>query len=664
MIYRKKMRDLTVLLLLVLPLIGLGIQNSMAEPTVWVISAEGYDGNVDLATMTLLHEISGVDCIVKTTTFDRLDTVPFHSDVLVLVGHGQPDGLEVSDTILPWSNLYDEIAERRPGKAVVLACHSPTDLASNIVGFSGLIDAEAGALLAAWHVQQSVDPGSQKTLPLGRVIDAQRSMLHPLNRYVYFVHGYFGSNTDFYDMRTILLQRHYLETYETKHFSYFSAYGATTELEKVAVHGGCTISDFAINLANELLSLPAGSQVNIVSHSLGGVIVREMLRLKRTDLDTHGINFGQIILMGTPNAGTWLADPDNIWADILTLIVPLVVSGDLWPSPVFWSLCPRSSFMNTLNANPLSYSDGIRFTTAAAWDYAYGLALTLFHHGNVISDPIVTESSVHSIYAEYAWNQTTFQSMFHNNLVNDELGGRRTYDHVGEWLNYGDDSDGDGLLDDEESYYHGTNPDLYDTDGDGLSDGAELNTYNTEPLDSDSDNDGLSDGAEVNTYNTYPLDSDSDNDGLLDGAEVNAYGTNPLNWNTDGNSIGDGNEVSWGYNPLDANDPIPASSLIYKAWESAGTTGYVRVNHYSAMDYVKVYVKYKSSSGYWTSYMHVGTDYTPYYSGDYYVSWTLIQGYVQMKVEVKAYDSSSHYLGSDYWYVSLPGGGGGGPVPF
>ncbi len=200
---------------------------------------------------------------------------------------------------------------------------------------------------------------------------------------------------------------------------------------------------------------------------------------------------------------------------------------------------------------------------------------------------------------------------------------------------------GDEVIYSKGKYFYGTNPDLYDRDGDGLSDGAEVNTYNTDPLDSDSDNDGLSDGAEVNTH-----------------------GTNPLNWNTDGDAIGDGNEVSWGYNPLNANDPISASLLISKAWESSGTTGYVRVNHYSAMDYVKVYVKYKSSSGYWTSYIHVGTDYTPYYNSDYYVSWTLIVGYVEMKVQVKAYDSSNHYLGSDIWYVSLPGGGGGGgPVP-
>jgi hypothetical protein len=196
----------------------------MVEPTVWVISAEGYDGNVDLATRTLLHEISGVDCIMKTTTFERLDSVPFHSDVLVLVGHGQPDGLEVSGTILPWSDLYDEIAERSPGKAVVLACHSPTDLESNIVGFSGLIDAEAGALLAAWHIKQIINPDSQYAIPLNRVLNAQREMLHPLDSVLYFVHGYYGLDDDFEDMYDYLDSDEIkmLDNYDSmEYFDYF-----------------------------------------------------------------------------------------------------------------------------------------------------------------------------------------------------------------------------------------------------------------------------------------------------------------------------------------------------------------------------------------------------------------------------------------------------------
>ena len=61
---------------------------------------------------------------------------------------------------------------------------------------------------------------------------------------------------------------------------------------------------------------------------------------------------------------------------------------------------------------------------------------------------------------------------------------------------------------------------------------------------------------------------------------------------------------------------------------------------------------------------------SPYYYGDYYVAWSLLQGYVQMHVSVEAYESwgapgeaEDHYLGSDEQYVTLPGGGGGNPVP-
>jgi len=50
------------------------------------------------------------------------------------------------------------------------------------------------------------------------------------------------------------------------------------------------------------------------------------------------------------------------------------------------------------------------------------------------------------------------------------------------------------------------------------------------------------------------------------------------------------------------------------------------------------------------------------------VEWNLLQGYIQMQVNVQAYDSANHYLGSDQQYVTIPGGGGGGkpggdPVP-
>jgi hypothetical protein len=181
----------------------------------------------------------------------------------------------------------------------------------------------------------------------------------------------------------------------------------------------------------------------------------------------------------------------------------------------------------------------------------------------------------------------------------------------------------------------------------------------------DTDNDGLLNVEEEYWYHTDPYDSDTDNDNLSDFDEVNIYSTNPLAWSTDGDILSDSQEIAWGYDPNNTYDPINAQELTYSAWQVNGVTGYVRANHYSAMDYVKVYVSYKYSTGQWTSYFYVGTDYTPTYYGDYYVSWELLLGFVQMQVNVKAYDASGHYLGSDQQYVTLPGGGGkpGDPLP-
>lgn len=89
------------------------------------------------------------------------------------------------------------------------------------------------------------------------------------------------------------------------------------------------------------------------------------------------------------------------------------------------------------------------------------------------------------------------------------------------------DSDGDGLMDDEEAKL-GTDPFNKDTDGDGLSDGDEVKVYKTNPLNPDSDFDGLNDGQEVLTYKTNPNDRDTDKGGVADGHEVIEDHTNPL----------------------------------------------------------------------------------------------------------------------------------------
>lgn len=103
------------------------------------------------------------------------------------------------------------------------------------------------------------------------------------------------------------------------------------------------------------------------------------------------------------------------------------------------------------------------------------------------------------------------------------------------------DTDGDGLLDSEETGIYGTDPNDPDSDQDGLDDGDEI-ALATDPLDSDTDADGLFDGTEVDIALgeacPAPTVSDSDGDTLLDGYEV-TIGTNPCSSDTDADSVPD-----------------------------------------------------------------------------------------------------------------------------
>lgn len=111
----------------------------------------------------------------------------------------------------------------------------------------------------------------------------------------------------------------------------------------------------------------------------------------------------------------------------------------------------------------------------------------------------------------------------------------------------GQDSDGDGLTDTEESGL-GTDPFVADTDGDDLLDGEEAETYQTNVLLADTDTDGLQDGAEVKVHQTDPRKPDTDADLLNDGAEIEAK-TDPKVADTDQDGVGDGVEVSLGTDP-------------------------------------------------------------------------------------------------------------------
>jgi len=342
---------------------------------------------------------------------------------------------------------------------------------------------------------------------------------------------------------------------------------------------------------------------------MGGLITRQMLMTERPTLESHGMEIARVITLGTPHQGTHIATPG---LGILFVRIMNLFYNQPWITDVFAQMAPAHDFITTLNADPMSYSSGIEWYTFSAISYSGWADIMLLVHLDA-NDVPVASGRAHLSFA----TQTIIPDCEHNQLIDDIQ--QRTYADISTWLAGGIDSDNDGLLDVEER----------------------------------------------RVYSTDINDSDSDNDGISDGDEVHIYGTNPNYWNTDGDVISDGNEVAWGYDPLNANSPIPASSLISSVSViTSSRTVKVYVNHYPAMDYVKFYVKYKTKFGSWTSYSYMGSDYTPTTNGDYYDTWTHPTVYTRMMVMVKAYDSYGHWLGSDYHTSGInPGGGGGGDPP-
>lgn len=95
------------------------------------------------------------------------------------------------------------------------------------------------------------------------------------------------------------------------------------------------------------------------------------------------------------------------------------------------------------------------------------------------------------------------------------------------------DSDGDGLTDEEESRLC-TDPFNKDTDGDGLTDYEEVRIFKTNPCEKDTDGDGLSDYFEVLYH-----DRSKNYTSISQIVDYNPVDLNPLMKDTDGNGVND-----------------------------------------------------------------------------------------------------------------------------
>jgi len=601
--------SIILILIMMTPAVGVSNLDLTHESTLFILKAESGDPNIDMGVNSLKLGFRDVVSDVIIRGLERLDTLDANGEYLIIVGHGTPEGLETSGKTVPWDELYAAIRSAGPERAFVLACYSPVD--EEIIGFNAPIDARAGAILISLMICNLLKPEKQSNFPIQDAIMAQRAMRNPLNRYVYFVHGYFGNNSDFTTMVDRLVYDGLAISYsEIRYFDYFEHYGLELPQDVLlinALHQYTSISTYANHFADELCSLPPGSHVSIVAHSMGGIITREMLGLYRADLDALGIFIDKVITLGTPNLGTWLANPAHPWAVILTLIGGLINYAQYWPSSVFHSLVPVSPLIVNLNADPISYNYGIDWYTAAGYDPIMSDFTYSIHLDN--SDPLVAVGMAHLSYSSVA---VTYDGIDHTGLIQN-TGSAGTFSDVYSWLCSGDDYDGDGLTDD-----------------------AELYTWGTNPSDIDSDNDGLSDYEEVTNAD---------------------YKTDPNNPNTDGDAIDDGTEIAWSYNPLDSTSPIQARSLIQNMQIYSDSTISVTVRSLTGVTKVMFYAQYKDYWGSWTSYQLIGTD----SSAPFIKSWAIPKGYAEIRVKVEAYNSGNIYLGCDTAYMTL--GSGDDPVP-
>ncbi len=608
---KKVVLSILIILIIATPVVGISNLDVSHGPALWILKAESGDASIDVGLDEIKLGLRDTVSDVRIRNLESLDTLAANGDYLIIIGHGIPEGLETDGKTIPWDEVYAAIRKAGPERAFVLACYSPVD--EEIIGFNAPIDAKAGAMLISWMICSSLEPERQSNFPVEDAITAQREMRNPLNRYVYFVHGYFGIDEDFETMVDYFDLNKIENSYSgIRYFDYFEHYGFGLPDDVLlidALHQITSVSEYANNFANDLCDLPSGSHVSIVAHSLGGIITREMLALHRDDLASAGISIDKVVTLGTPNLGTLLANPIAPWAPILTLISGIINFGQYWPSPVFYSVYPLAPLILNLNADPLDYSYGIEWYTAAGYDSLLS-ALTFLIHGD-LSDPLIAVGRAHLSFLGVE-ESVTYDEIGHMGLI-QTAGSAGTFSDVLSWLCSGDDSDGDGLTDDAELY----------------------------------------------TWNTNIFEVDSDNDGLTDYEEVVDHGTNPNNPNSDGDAINDGTEIAWNYDPLDSSSPIQASSLI-QSMHVDGSSISVTARSLTGVTKVKFYAQYKNYLGTWTAYQLIYTDISVPFSK----TWTIPSGSVAVRIMLKAYNSGNVYLGCDTAYQSISTGGGGGkPVP-
>jgi len=248
--------------------------------------------------------------------------------------------------------------------------------------------------------------------------------------YLYFIHGYGATNSQFSDMIDFLAedQSQYYTNKRPFFFDYFSKYlNESYSIDDVhKIDGG--ISTYASDLFNQLLNThPQGAKIDIITHSMGGLILREMLRMYHDKLDNEGIIIQKAVTLGTPHLGSNLATHP-----IKEIVVNFV--GRNWQSPVIESISPTSSFILQLNREPGTYMNGIRwfFLAGESNDIINVLGQVVIYNG-VSCDGFVDSKSALAMGLDIQEVQRVILPKNHYQLIFDPVN-RNSYHYIGEWL--------------------------------------------------------------------------------------------------------------------------------------------------------------------------------------------------------------------------------------
>ncbi len=250
--------------------------------------------------------------------------------------------------------------------------------------------------------------------------------------HVYFVHGYNGNDSQFYDMIDYLNSTNFFDKNSDKEisplfFNYYEKYHklGMTKTEIHNIKGG--ISTYAENFFNQLRETHEFAEIDIVAHSLGGLIVREMLRSHRKELELSGISVLRVITLGTPHLGTELIN-HPLTEQILWFC------GHNCETMIEKSLIPGSAFLTHLNQNPASYMEDIE------WFFVAGVSLhplvfsvqeTIFN--GVPCDGLVDCESALAIGLAFETANRIILQKDHEQLVCDPQN-QESYECIDKWL--------------------------------------------------------------------------------------------------------------------------------------------------------------------------------------------------------------------------------------